>query len=203
MLFWLCDNSWRLRMPSWNSNVAPTRESTTELPAAKWRPTSFAFCANFRTVRFLSVLLTLFFARVYLLAQTSVTTWHYDNARTSANTSETVLTPSNLNRASFGKLATLPVDGFVVGHPLYLPGVNVLGKGVHNVVYVATMHDSVYAFDADSANTSPLWMTSIFTYSPAGATSIPSTVKKDSGIGWTEVGIVSTPVIDPVTGTLY
>src|SRR5437016_9199184 len=60
-------------------------------------------------------------------------------------------------------------------------------QGVHNVVYVATMHDSVYAFDADSANTSPLWMTSILTYSPAGATSVPATVKKDSGTtGWAE-----------------
>jgi len=189
--------------PSWNSNVARTCEITTELAAAKWRPASFAFCANFRIVRFF-LLLTLFFARVHLLAQTSVITWHYENERTSANTSETVLTPSNVNSAGFGKLTTLPVDGFVVGHPLYLPSVNVLGQGVHNVVYVATMHDSVYAFDADSANTSPLWMTSILTYSPAGATSVPATVKKDSGTtGWAEVGIVSTPVIDPVTGTLY
>ncbi|HEV2732232.1 MAG TPA: CARDB domain-containing protein, partial [Terriglobales bacterium] len=190
-------------------NVAPTCEITTELAAPKWRPASFAFCENFRIVRFLSVLLLtlsgfLFFVRVHLLAQTSVTTWHYANARTSANTSETALTPSNVNSAGFGKLATLPVDGFVVGHPLYLPSVNVVGQGVHNVVYVATMHDSVYAFDADSANTSPLWMTSIFTYSPAGATSVPATVKKDSGTTrWTEVGIISTPVIDPVTGTLY
>src|SRR6266536_1273844 len=189
----------------WNSNVAPTREMTTELAAAKWRPASLVFCANFRIVRFLTVLLlTSFFARVHLLAQTSVTTWHYDNARTSANTSETVLTPSNVNSATFGKLATLPVDGFVVANPLYLPGINVLGQGVHNVVYVATLHDSVYAFDADSAHTSPLWMTSIFTYSPAGATSVPSSVKKDGNTTkWTEVGIVSTPVIDPVTGTLY
>src|SRR6266478_4797166 len=205
MVFW-CSDSWRLHMrPSWNSNVAPTRKSTTELAAAKWRPASFAFCANFRIVRFLSVLLlTLFLARVHLLAQTSVITWHYENERTSANTSETVLTPSNVNSASFGKLTTLPVDGFVVGHPLYLPSVNVLGQGVHNVVYVATMHDSVYAFDADSANTSPLWMTSILTYSPAGATSVPATVKKDSGTtGWAEVGIASPPVIDPVTGSLY
>ncbi|PYV68491.1 MAG: hypothetical protein DMG97_24660, partial [Acidobacteria bacterium] len=162
--------------PSGNSNVARTREITTELAAAKWRPASFAFCANFRIVRFL-LLLTLFFARVHMLAQTSVITWHYENERTSANTSETVLTPSNVNSAGFGKLTTLPVDGFVVGHPLYLPSVNVLGQGVHNVVYVATMHDSVYAFDADSANTSPLWMTSILTYSPAGATSVPATVK--------------------------
>ena len=190
---------------SWNSNFAPMRGITTELAAAKGRPASFAFLANFRIVRFLSVLLlTLFSAGVHLLAQTSVTTWHYDNARTSANTSETVLTPSNVNSARFGKLTTLPVDGFVVANPLYLPGVNVLGQGVHNIVYVATLHDSVYAFDADSNNNSPLWMTSILNYSPAGATSVPSSVKKDSNTtGWTEVGIVSTPVIDPTTGTLY
>src|SRR6266566_4225100 len=206
MLFWFAPTAEEFACgQSWNSNVAPTREITTELAAAKWRPASFAFCANFRIVRFLSVLLlTLFFARVHLLAQTSVTTWHYDNARTSANTSETVLTPSNVNSASFGKLTTLPVDGFVVANPLYLPGVNVLGQGVHNIVYVATLHDSVYAFDADSTNSSPLWMTSILNYSPAGATSVPASVKRASTTtGWTEVGIVSTPVIDPATGTLY
>jgi hypothetical protein len=66
------------------------------------------------------------------------------------------------------------------------------------------MHDSVYAFDADSATTPALWMTSIFTYSPAGATTVPATVAKNAGTtGWTELGIISTPVIDPATGTLY
>jgi hypothetical protein len=139
-----------------------------------------------------------------ILGQASVTSWHYDNARTGANLSETTLTPSNVNSTNFGKLATLPVDGFVVGHPLYLRGVNIAGQGVHNVVFVATMHDSVYAFDADSANTSPLWMTSILNYSPAGATTVPASVKGGAGTtGWTEVGIVSTPVIDSTTGTLY
>jgi hypothetical protein len=139
-----------------------------------------------------------------VLGQLQVTTWHYDNARTSANTWETILTPSNVNSARFGKLFTQPVDGFVVGHPLYLPSVNLPGQGVHNIVYVATMHDSVYAFDADNANAPPLWMTSILSYSAAGATSVPSSVKKNNNTtGWTEVGIVSTPVIDPVTGTLY
>jgi hypothetical protein len=139
-----------------------------------------------------------------VLGQLPVTTWHYDNARTSANTWETILTPANVNSASFGKLFSQPVDGFVVGQPLYLPGVNMLGQGVHNVVYVATMHDTVYAFDADSANAAPLWVTSIFSYSPAGATTVPSTVKKNAGTtGWTELGIISTPVIDPVTNTLY
>lgn len=173
---------------------------------------SFAFpsLSEQRTISWLSVLqLLLFFTPLFfnpapLLAQTPVTTWHYDNARTSANTSEFLLTPSNVNIRTFGKLFTQPVDGFVAAQPLYLPGVNISGQGTHNVVYVATMHDSVYAFDADSAGSPPLWMTSLFTYSPAGATSVPATVKKSAGTtGWTEVGIVSTPVIDPVGGTLY
>jgi uncharacterized cupredoxin-like copper-binding protein len=139
-----------------------------------------------------------------VLGRLPVTTWHYDNARTSANTWETILTPSNVNRASFGKLFTQPVDGFVVGHPLYFPGVTIPGIGLYNVVYVATMHDSVYAFDADNGNAAPLWMTSILGYSPAGATSVPSSVKRNANTtAWTEVGIVSTPVIDPATGTLY
>jgi hypothetical protein len=191
-------------MQSWNSNLAATRVMTTERAAANWRRPSFASSASFRTVRFLSVLLlTLFVARVHLLAQTSVTTWHYDNARTGANTSESTLTPSNVNSKTFGKLFTDPVDGIIVGHPLYLPNVNIPGQGVHNVVYVCTMHDSVYAFDADNGNPTPLWTTSIFTYSPPGATAVPATVTKETGIGWTEVGIISTPVIDPETSTLY
>src|SRR5712671_257955 len=138
------------------------------------------------------------------LAQTTVTTWHYNDSLTSANMTETVLTPANVNVASFGKLSTKPVDGIIVGQPLYLPGVSIPGLGVHNVVYVATMHDSVYAFDADNASTFPLWFTSILAYSPAGATTVPSSVKRNSGVtAWTEVGIVSTPVIDSSSGTLY
>jgi hypothetical protein len=136
--------------------------------------------------------------------QSTVTTWHYDNARTGANIAETTLTPANVNSTSFGKIATFPVDGFVAAQPLYLGGVNISGQGVRNVVYVATLHDSVYAFDADSTNTAPLWMTSILTYSPAGATSVPSSVQKNAATtGWSEVGIVSTPVIDAATGTMY
>ena len=139
-----------------------------------------------------------------LTVLSSVTTWHYDIARTGANVGETTLTPANVNSTNFGKIATFPVDGFVVGQPLYLAGVNISAQGVHNVIYVTTMHDSVYAFDADSSSTTPLWMTSILNYSPAGATSVPSTVQKNATTtGWSEVGIVSTPVIDPSTGTLY
>ena len=133
----------------------------------------------------------------------SVTTWHYDNARDSQNTNETVLTPSNVNQTTFGKISTDPVDGLVVAQPLYLPGVNI-GGTLHNVVYVVTMHDSLYAFDADAPNSAPLWMVSILNYSPAGATTAPMTVVKCAGVtGWSEIGIISTPVINPVTNTLY
>jgi Big-like domain-containing protein len=139
--------------------------------------------------------------------QTSVLSWHYDNARSGVNSSETLLTPSNVTKAGFGKLFTLRADGYVVGHPLYVPGLNVSGKGVHNVVFVATMHDSVYAFDADNAtgaNASPLWMTSLLTYSPPGATPAPiSVVGCSTETAWAEVGVISTPVIDPQTNTIY
>lgn len=141
-------------------------------------------------------------------AQTNVVTWHYSNAITSANTTETLLTPANVTAAgSFGKLFSQPVDGFVVGHPLYVPGVNITGKGVHNVVYLATMHDTVYAFDADNAagpNASPLWSTSLLAYSAPGATTVPISVRGGGSITkFVEVGVVSTPVIDLATQTIY
>jgi hypothetical protein len=137
-------------------------------------------------------------------AQVAVTTWHYDNARSGANPNETILTPQNVNSAEFGELFTQPVDGAVIGQALYLPGVTIAGAGVHNVVYAVTMNDSVYAFDADSAtgnNASPLWQTSFLIN---GATTVPIALQGcGSTTQWTEVGIVSTPVIDPVSGTLY
>src|SRR5436305_13497269 len=72
-------------------------------------------------------------------AQVAVTTWHYDNARTGANTNEITLTPANINKNTFGKLFFQPVDGAIIGQALYLPNVTIPGLGVHNVVYVATM----------------------------------------------------------------
>ena len=109
-----------------------------------------------------------------------------------------------MNTETFGKLATFPVDGLIVGQALYLPGVSIPGQGARNVAYVATMHDSVYAFDADNPNSAPLWMTSILTYSPPGATPVPTTILNSGGVtAWAEVGIVSTPVIDSASGTLY
>ena len=137
-------------------------------------------------------------------AQVAVTTWHYNNSRWGANTNETILTPANVNKDQFGKLFTQPVDGQMIGQALYLPGVTIPGSGVHNVVYAVTMNDSVYAFDADGAtgsNASPLWHTSFLTN---GATPVPVALQGCGGTTrWTTVGILSTPVIDPATGTLY
>jgi hypothetical protein len=136
--------------------------------------------------------------------QTPIWTWHYDNAKSGANTTEVLLTPANVNVNGFGKLFTQPVDGFILGHPLYLPGVTIPGAGVHNVVYVATMNDTVYAFDANTANATALWTTSLLTYSAVGATPVPIAVKGcGSTVQWTQTGVISTPVIDQTSGTIY
>ncbi len=89
------------------------------------------------------------FAAGAALAQVSVTTFHNDNARTGQNSQETILTPANVNSQQFGKLFSVTVDGQVYAQPLYVPGVSING-GTHNVVYVATENDSLYAIDGDT-----------------------------------------------------
>src|SRR5690348_8384551 len=90
----------------------------------------------------------------------SILTHHYDAARTGANLSESILSPADVNPNQFGTVLSFSVDGQLYAQPLYVPGVPILGSGTHNVVYVATEHDSVYAFDADGESTSPLWQRS-------------------------------------------
>ncbi len=123
-----------------------------------------------------------------------------DNFRTGQNLNETVLTPSTVNPSQFGLLFTDTVDGEIYAEPLYVPNVQIPNQGTHNVVYVATEFDSVFAFDADQPGP-PLWQTS-FADAANGITPVPST---DLGCGdltpW--IGITATPVIDSSTGTLY
>ena len=135
-------------------------------------------------------------------APQNVTTWRYDVSRTGQNTAETALTPKNVNSTSFGKLYSYAVDGYVYAQPLYLAGVSMAGVA-HNVVFVATQHDSVYAFDADLNQ--QLWKASLLDAAhgaASGATTVPSGDIASSDIV-PEIGITGTPVIDSAAGTLY
>jgi hypothetical protein len=133
----------------------------------------------------------------------SVLTWHYDNARTGQYTNEATLTPANVNSNTFGLLFSDSVDGYVYAEPLILTNVTLPGQGVHNVVFVVTDHDTIYAFDADSqagTNSGLLWQTSLVNPA-AGVTTVS---QSDLDYMWAgPVGIIATPVIDPVSGTLY
>jgi len=132
-----------------------------------------------------------------LHAQVNVTTYHNDIARTGQNTQETILTPANVNSSQFGKFFSVPVDGAVYAQPLYLSAVSIAG-GTHNVLYVVTEHDSVYAIDADFGT-----VYRQVTLIPAGGNTVSSASNLNCGDLVPEVGITGTPVIDPTTGTLY
>ena len=134
----------------------------------------------------------------YSFAQTQVNvlTGNYDNQRTNANLQETILTPANVNSNSFGMIGTFPVDGQIYAQPLYAAGIQIPGQGTSNVVYVATMHNSVYAINADMPqSTVPLWHVNL-------GPSVPSSLLNFSDI-LPETGILSTPVIDLSKQAIY
>ena len=149
-------------------------------------------------------------------AQTAVNvlTRCYNAQRTGLNANETKLTTANVNSGQFGMLFARPVDGEIYGQPLYAAGLTING-GTHNVLFVATMHDSLYAFDADDPTASaPLWKTSYSqTVDGVNPVAVPTSSVPTSDMGFacgggykdisSEVGILSTPVIDQTTGTLY
>jgi hypothetical protein len=125
-------------------------------------------------------------------ATTDVLTYHNDIARTGQNLTESTLTISNVNSAQFGKLGFYPVDGLVDAEPLYASNVAVPSNGTHNVLIVATEHDSVYAFDADSGAT--LWHVSML---KSGETTSDD---RNCQQVIPEIGVTSTPVIDRTRG---
>ncbi len=144
-------------------------------------------------------------AVVPVLAQTSVLTQHNNNMRTGANLTETILNTKNVNAKQFGKLFVRHVNGQIYAQPLYLPHMALPGHGVHNVAFVATAHNDVYAFDADDPKqAAPLWHVNLGPSAP--------TPNDDFGNSpdygryhdlFPEIGITSTPVIDPISKTLY
>src|SRR5271157_2558722 len=134
-------------------------------------------------------------------AQVAVATYHNDNYRSGTNAQETILIPSNVNVQSFGKRFTFPVQGYVYAQPLYVPGVVINGTA-HNVVYVATEHDQVYAFDVNSGQ--KLWQVS-FLASGSALTIITPVLSSDVNCGdlVPEIGITGTPAIDVSANRLY
>ena len=136
-----------------------------------------------------------------------VTTYHNNVARDGTNTQEWALKPATLGVASFGKRFACAVDGAVYTQPLWVPSLSV-GGTIHNVIFVATQHDSAYAFDADASPCVKLWQAALLDTGKhggtAGETPVPAA---DVGGGaldiQPEIGVTGTPVIDPATSTLY
>jgi hypothetical protein len=146
---------------------------------------------------------------------TGMTTYHNDLSRDGVNSQEFALTTTNVTNSTFGKLFSCTVDGAVYAQPLWVAGLNV-GGTTHNVVFVATQHDSLFAFDADANPCVKLWQVSLIDTAhggTSGETTVPSNgntcpasgclVGNGSGDITPEIGVTGTPVIDPSTNTLY
>jgi len=149
------------------------------------------FCLRTR----LTLSALVFFAASLATAQTAITTYHVDNNRTGWNSHETVLTPANVGSSSFGLLHTVTLSGQIDAQPLFVPGVNITAgkyQGVHDVVYVATEEDNIYAIDAEAGT---------ILLSPSFGT--PGGLPTACGNTRTKVGINATPVIDSTSNTLY
>ena len=136
----------------------------------------------------------------------AISTYHYDLARDGVNSQEFALTTANVRATNFGKLFSYTVDGAVYSETLCLPGLNINGS-VHNVIFAATQHDSLYAFDADASPCQQLWHVDLLDAAHGGIVGETPVFWADVGAGYQdiipEIGVTGTPVIDPATGTLY
>ena len=135
------------------------------------------------------------FPMLHAQAQVQLTTQHNDNSRTGSNQEEVFLTPANVNEKSFGKLFSVVLDGQVYAQPLYVSNVKIPNQGTRNVVYLATMNNSVYALDADNAG-NQYWKANF------GTPVKPADLGADGNITFS-IGILGTPVIDLSTNTIY
>jgi len=135
-----------------------------------------------------------------------VFTYHNDAARDGANAQEYALNAATVNTGTFGKLTSCSVDGAIYAQPLWVPGLSI-GGGTHNVVFVATQHDSVFAFDADASPCVMYWQVNLLDTMHGGTSGEHSVTWNDVGqcFGdvYPEVGVTGTPVIDPATNTIY
>lgn len=145
-------------------------------------------------------------AQVAATTLSGVFTYHNDLARDGANTLEYALKPTTVNTASFGKLFSCTVDGAVYTQPLWVPSLSI-GGGTHNVIFVATQHDSAYAFDADASPCVTYWYVNLLDTLHGGTGSESPVTWNDVGncFGdiYPEVGVTGTPVIDHTTNTIY
>jgi hypothetical protein len=135
-----------------------------------------------------------------------VFTYHNDLARDGANTQEYALSSATVNTTTFGKLFSCAVDGAVYAQPLWVPGLNI-GGSTHNVLFVATQHNSLYAFDADANPCVILWQVNLLDTLHGGTNGEQPVVWDDVGYCYgdiyPELGVTGTPVIDPTTNTIY
>ena len=146
----------------------------------------------------------LFFLPSCLLAQNvSVLTQHNDPSRTGANLNEKSLSPASVRQRNFGKLFSLTVEGQIYAQPLVVAGVDIPGKGVHSVVYVATMRNHVYAFDAEGKDCTPLWTVTLGEPMPYNKIPLDPGGLFDIYNIRPSIGITGTPVIDPDKKRLY
>jgi hypothetical protein len=171
---------------------------------------------RFPAVLFSHVLLDSLEHRRLLSSPAELTTYHNDGFSTGQNLAETILTPANVNSATFGLLSKISLDGQVYAQPLLKANVNVTrldpsstaSAGIHNVLYVATQHATLYALDAETGQL--LWKdTFLNVVDPtsatptSGVTPVPTTDVVNTADVAPEIGILATPTIDPVTGTMY
>jgi len=171
-------------------------------PALKIARCRFRHAAQQRSLKPAAIVSLILLSTSVFLGQNDVLTQHNDVARTGQNLNETLLTPANVNVNQFGKLFGQSLDGISVGQPLYVSNLLMADGLVHNVVFVTTQHNTVYAFDADNnmgSNAAPIWSVSL----NAGGTPDPIADYGCTGTGYKEIGITSTPVIDDARSTMY